>query len=87
MSDIMRDTQALDTSRVSLDPNLTSLEAQDKAIESLAKQHQQLQFEATDPNFMIFDPEVVGWEGEPKLVWHTVVSAADEIPVKQGFLI
>ncbi len=87
MSDIMRDTQAFEKGRISIDPNITSQEAQDKGIEYLSEEHPNIGFEPLQTSFMIFDPKVVGWEEEPKTVWHTVVSAVENIPIKKGFLI
>ncbi len=87
MSDIMRDTESIEKGRISIDPNLTSQEAQNKGVEYLSEEHQNIEFEESQTSFMIFDPKVVGWEGEPKPVWHTVISAVDEIPVGKGLLI
>jgi hypothetical protein len=87
MSDIMRDTKALDTGKVSLDPKITSLTAEERAIEYFSKEHPALEFEASENSLMIFDPDVIGWDGEPKLVWHTIIKAVDQIPASKGFLI
>jgi Zn-dependent metalloprotease len=72
MSDIMRDTGALDTKKVSLKPAIDALTAQKKGIEFLAKQHKKLKFKASAAVLMIYAPEVVGNTGEPrrKVVCH-----------------
>lgn len=87
MSDIMRDTQALDTGKISLNPSIDSLTAQEKAIEWLAAYHAQLEFEASDPELMIFDPPVVGWKGPTKLVWHIDVRNVGELRVQEFVLV
>lgn len=56
ISDIMRDTEELDTGLVSLNPRIDSSTAQDKAIEFLAAQHPGLEFEASALMLIIFDP-------------------------------
>ena len=46
ISDIMRDTGALDTKKVLLEPAIDALTAKKKGIEFLAEQHKNLEFEA-----------------------------------------
>jgi len=69
ISDIMRDTTALDTGIVSLEPAIDTLTAQEKAVEFLAGQYGQLRFTASAPVLMIFEPLVVGDTGPTQLVW------------------
>lgn len=87
MSDIMRDTQALDMGKVSLNPTIDALTAQGKAIEFLAAQHSQIEFEASDATLMIYAPPVIGRKGEPQLVWETKVGSVDETPVSELVLV
>jgi len=87
MSDIMRDTQALDTGVVSLNPTIDDLTAQDKAVEFLGGQHKQLEFEASPATLMIFDPLVVGRKGEAQLVWEMEIVSVDEKPVAEFVLV
>lgn len=87
MSDIMRDTQALDTDVVSLNPTIDASIAEGKAIEWLAAQHEQLEFEASDVTLMVFDPPVVGWKGPTKLVWHINVTNVGELRVQEFVLV
>lgn len=87
MSDIMRDTEVLDTEEVSLNPTIDLLTAEGKAIEWLAAQHKQLEFEASTPTLMIFDPPVVGWEGQTQLVWHIDVTNVGELQVQEFILV
>jgi Zn-dependent metalloprotease len=87
ISDIMRDTGALDTKKISLEPAIDVSTAQKKGIEFLAEQHKKLKFEASEPNLMIYAPEVVGNNGEPRLVWQMQVSNTGEPLVKELVLI
>lgn len=87
MSDIMRDTEALDTGKVSLNPTIDALTAQGKAIEFLAAEHRALEFKASDATLMIFEPSVVGSKGETLLVWETKVGAVDGTPVRELVLV
>lgn len=87
MSDIMRDTEALDTGKISLNPSIDPFTAQEKAIEWLAAQHEQLEFEASDATLMVFDPPVVGWKGPTKLVWHIDVTNVGELRVQEFVLV
>jgi len=68
MSDIMRDTEALDLGEVSLNPGIDALTGERKAIELLATQYEQLQLEATTTTLMIYHPSVVGNSGATQLV-------------------
>jgi Zn-dependent metalloprotease len=87
MSDIMRDSQVLDSGEVSLSPSIDALTAQKNAIDWVAIRHGQIQLVSSVPTLMIFEPGVVGWEGETKLVWHTKVRSLDEMPVHLGILV
>jgi len=87
VSDIMRDTSALDTKKVSLNPSIDALTAQKKGIEFLAEQHKKLEFEASAATLMIYAPEVVGNNGEPRLVWKTEVGNVGEPLVKELMLV
>ena len=83
MSDIMRDTRALDTGQVPLNPGIDSSTAQKKAIELLAAQKPGLALEADLPTLLIFCPDVVGNAGQTQLVWKTVVGVTDGGPVRE----
>ena len=87
ISDIMRDTSAIDTKKVSLEPTLDALTAQKKGIEFLAKQHENLKFEASEPVLMIYVPKVVGNNGEPQLVWKTEAGNIGELLVKESVFV
>jgi Zn-dependent metalloprotease len=87
ISDIMRDTGALDTEKISLKPAIDALTAQKKGIEFLAEQHQKLKFIASEPVLMIYAPEVVGNKGEVRLVWQMEVSNVGLIAVKELVLV
>jgi len=71
ISDIMRDTEALDTDKLSVNPTIDGSTAQRNAIDFLAEQYERLQFEATPATLMIYSPVVVGNSGPPRLVWRT----------------
>lgn len=87
LSDIMRDTQALDNGTISLNPNLTPVMAEEKAIKYLSDKHKGIKFDASNTQLKIFDPKVVGMVGEPKLVYHTIIKATKGISVGEGILI
>jgi len=87
ISDIMRDTEALDTQELSINPTIDGAATQRNAIEFLAAQYERLQFEATQPELMIYSPVVVGNSGPPKLVWRTEVANIGEPAVKELILV
>ncbi|MBL7154084.1 MAG: M4 family metallopeptidase [Phycisphaerae bacterium] len=87
MSDIMRDTRALDNRAVSLNPSIDSSTAQKMGIEFLGEQHKELEFEASDATLMIYALEVVGNSGQPRLVWKMEVGNIGEPLVKELVLI
>lgn len=87
MSDIMRDTEALDMGKVSLNPTIDALTAQGKAIEWLSKQHDILIFEAIPVTLMIFSPSVVGDTGPAQLVWQTEVGNVGDPVVREFVLV
>jgi len=87
ISDIMRDTESLDTMKVSLSPVIDASTAQKKGIEFLAEQHKKLEFEASAAALMIYAPQVVGNKGEPRLVWQMEVATTGEILVKECVLV
>jgi parallel beta-helix repeat protein len=73
LSDIMRDTEALDSGEISLSPAIDASTAEKKAIEWLAEQHDELIFEASAATVMIYSPTVVGNSGAERLVWQSEV--------------
>ena len=87
ISDIMRKTDAIDSGKVLLNPVIDALVAQKNAIDWVALRHGQLRFVSSVPALMIFEPGVVGWEGETRLVWHTKVRSVDEVPIYLGLLV
>ena len=87
ISDIMRDTTELDTGKVSLNPSIDFSTAQKKAVEFLAAQHPQLEFEASPATLMVFCPSVVGNTGTTQLVWRSEVGNVGEPLVKELALV
>ncbi|NIP51572.1 MAG: hypothetical protein GWN00_22055 [Aliifodinibius sp.] len=87
MSDIIRDTKALEPDEFWQDMIIDDLTAQDKAIEWMAAKHPQLKFQASDPELMIFDPPVVGWKGPKRLVWHIDVTNVGELEAQQYIML
>lgn len=87
MSDIMRDTQVLDTGEVELTPTIDALTAQRQAVEWLAAQHEKLIFKATAGTLMIFSPSVVGDTGPTQLVWQTEVGNLGDPLVRELVLV
>jgi Zn-dependent metalloprotease len=86
LSDIMRDTEPLDSGRISLIPNLTPLNAKNSVIKYLSNEYPTMKFELNDPNLMIFDPKVVGWSGDIRLVWNIKANSTVAGAVSEGLL-
>lgn len=74
MSDIMRDTRALDGGSVALSPSISSGEALANAARHFAGQstaHSPADFQgAGTASLQIFRPSVLGIDGQTRLVWH-----------------
>lgn len=87
ISDIMRDTQALDTGNVSINPSIDASTVRQKAIDFMAVQYENLQFEATLPKLMLYSPAVVGNSGPARLVWRTEVGNLGDPVVKELILV
>jgi len=87
ISDIMRDTGALDTKKISLNPSIDALTAQKKGIEFLSGLYKNLKFEASATALMIYAPEVVGNKGAARLVWQMQVVNVGEPLVKESVFI
>ena len=77
ISDVMRDTEALDTGRVSLKPAIGQAVAQTTAIESAASEYGDFDYEASEPLLMIYAPGVLGYPGDTQLVWIIDVRAGE----------
>jgi len=87
ISDIMRDTEALDTGKLSMNPSIDGSVAQRNASGFLAAQYERLQFEPTPATLMIYSPVVVGNSGQPRLVWRTEVCNLGEPLARELILV
>jgi hypothetical protein len=85
-SDIMRDTEILDTGEVSLNPSIDCSGAQNRAIEFLVASYPQVKFEANPCTLKVFSPTVVGNPGQTQLVWQTEVGGVDGYPREMVFI-
>ncbi len=80
MSDIMRDTRALDDGSISLTPSVSSGQALANAAKYFSEQT--TAFSAADfqgageSTLQIFRPSVLGLDGQTRLVWHLRIVAA-----------
>ena len=77
LSDILRDTAALDSGAISLTPSVSMDEAKVAAITAMAAQYEvdADDLVCSDPERMIFDPAVVGAPGTLAFTWVGVVSS------------
>jgi Zn-dependent metalloprotease len=69
-SDIVRDTQALDSGQVSLTPTLTAQQASDAVVALLSAERPGVRFLTSTPSLAIYAPSVTGQEGAVALVWN-----------------
>jgi hypothetical protein len=72
-SDIMRKTSELDDRKVSTVPTILSADAEFLAVDMMAKKRPGLVLDCSDAELVIYQPEVVGNSGPPRLVWKTEV--------------
>ncbi len=86
-SDIMRNSELLDSGVVSVTPRITSSEAEEAAVNFLAEQHEGYEFEATPAKLMIYEPSVVGPEGPTQLIWQTEVGNKGKQLIRENILI
>jgi len=87
VSDIMRETIALDDGKVSTVPMISAADAKFLAIELMAEKHPGLQLDSSDAQLMIYQPAVVGNSGSTRLVWQTVVVSVSVPTVNEFILI
>ncbi len=87
LSDIMTDTRSFDDNTVSLSPSLAADDAGFLAIDLMSQEHSGVQLENTQPQLMIYQPEVVGNSGTTRLVWYTVVRSVSVYVVDEVILI
>ncbi|MDH4201556.1 MAG: M4 family metallopeptidase [Phycisphaerae bacterium] len=87
LSDIMTDTDALDGGKVSVAPSITAEEAAFLAVDLMQAEHPNVELENSDPQLMIYQPEVIGNSGSTRLVWHTVVTSVPAYVVNEVVLI
>jgi Zn-dependent metalloprotease len=87
ISDIMRDTSAFDTQRLSITAVVDPESARRNATTFLAERYAKLSFGSGEPNLMIYAPDVLGRNSEPQLVWKTQVANIGEPLVKEIILV
>ncbi len=80
VSDIMCDTYSLDAGKLSTTAKVDVEVAKSQAIDLLAKQHKGLRFVAVENGLKIYEPSVLGYEGNTQLVWHIEVSGISQVP-------
>lgn len=91
LSDILRNTEALDSGAVSTTPDVTADNARAAAIAEIAVQsaaHEAEELTATGaPVLMIYDPAVVGLSGSVRLVWQVIVTCPDDPLLRERVLV
>ncbi len=87
ISDVMRDTETLDTGRVSLKPAKGPPEAQTTAIEFAASKYGDFHYAASDPVLMIYAPGVLGYPGDTQIVWIIDVRAGERAFIHEKVLV
>lgn len=91
VSDIMRDTRALDDGAVSLVPTIGSADATVRAAQALARVSAALApadfRQSGSATLELFRPSVVGLEGQTKLVWHLRLVASGPVPADYEVLV
>jgi Zn-dependent metalloprotease len=91
MSDIMRDTRALDDGTISLSPAISSGQALAAAAEYFSRQAPELTAAdfrgGAEASLEIFRPSVLGIDGQTRLVWHLRIVASGANPVDNVVLV
>jgi len=87
LSDIMRDTEALDEGKVSVAATIDAATAQMRGIEFLSSEHSELEFDASEAVLMVYVPSVVGPDGATHLVWQVDVCNVGAAVVKDRVLV
>lgn len=77
MSDIMRYSDSLYSGDLAVIPDISPGEAKVAAIAALQADYPGLTFSASDPELVIYEPDVVGAVGTTKLVWDVTVTSQD----------
>ncbi len=70
LSDIMRDSEPLDSGNVVLAPSLQAPTAEFATMAFLSQKYEPLEFEASPAVLMIYEPSIRGFAGPPRLVWN-----------------
>jgi Zn-dependent metalloprotease len=87
LSDIARDTEALDKGTVSTAPVISSVEAAAMARELVAAGKPGFEIRTTTPQLIIFDPSVVGTAGSTHLVWDMRVYSEETVHISEHILL
>jgi Zn-dependent metalloprotease len=75
MSGIGTRTDDLDSGSISLNPTISTSDAQQAALELVAGGRPGMSLSASTPALRVYDPQVVGNKGAVRLAWETVVSS------------
>jgi Zn-dependent metalloprotease len=87
LSEVMRNTQPLDTGTLPITPAISPDLAQQFAVDMITQEYPHLIFEAQEPNLMIYEPSIVGNTGATQLVWQTTVLSIPEPLVAEFVLV
>lgn len=85
VSDIARETSALDSGKLPVIPSISSGEALRIARDHFSANRAGLKFDTTVPQLMIYQPSVIGDRGDTRLVWEFTITGKD--PASGGQLL
>lgn len=87
MSDISRNTEVLDSGLVSTEPTIASDQVITLTIDLFAQKYPNVEIITSIPILEIFDPSVVGCNGNIRLVWDIKVMSKNGVYVSEHLLI
>ena len=82
----MRNTELLDSGEIPIIPTIFSDEAYQAAIRMVKEENSGFEYEANEPNLMIYEPSVVGNTGTTQLVWRIIVTSVPD-PIVEGLVL
>ena len=87
LSDILRETAALDSGAMALVPSVTQERAQSEAVQWMRSEYGGTEFDVLGSALFVFAPSVVGDSGAPCLVWAFVVASPSDVQAKEVVLV
>jgi len=87
VNDIMHDSEAMTSGRLSLQPATDGQAAESRAAEWMGQRYPRLKFQATRAEQVLYSPLVVGRTGDVQLTWRTEVGSPDDSSVRELILV